>query len=207
VAARAGVSSVLISHLRECSWSRAIARGSVKQIPEPEHPDIGRGPRVGRIGIPGPAGTSRKTRRQSESARPDSLPALCAHSFEGFWECSCRICRAFQAAVAHHEQNVEIVLRGEQALPMSISARTMATAKRSLRLSSSAPPDLVRRHVAVLAFQRAGLGLGLALLRGERFRRSPSFTSPALGDEHVGGRNVAMNQVHGLALDVFALCA
>ena len=60
------------------------------------------------------------------------------------------------------------------------------------------------RHVAVLAFQRAGLGLGLALLRVSDSEVAQFYVT-ALGDEHVGGRNVAMNQVHRLALDVFGV--
>jgi len=37
------------------------------------------------------------------------------NSFEGFGNVLAVFVEAFQAAVAHHEQNVEIVLRGEQA--------------------------------------------------------------------------------------------
>jgi len=65
---------------------------------------------------------------------------------------------------------------------MSISARTMATAKRSLPTVQFRAPDLFGRHVAVLAFQRAGLGLGLALLRVSDSEVAQFYVT-ALGDE------------------------
>ena len=108
---------------------------------------------------------------------------------------------ALEAPVAHHEKHVEVVGRGEQPLAHQHLGQHDADREDVTTPVEIAARDLLGRHVAVLALERAGLGLGLALLRV----RNPEVAQlhvPAPGDEDVGRRDVAMDEVHGLALGV-----
>ena len=72
---------------------------------------------------------------------------------------------ALQPTVAHHEQNVEIVLRGKQTLAHEHLGQHDGHGEKVATTVQYRAGDLFRRHVAVLAFECSGLGLGFSLLR------------------------------------------
>jgi hypothetical protein len=103
---------------------------------------------------------------------------------------------AFEAPVAHHEQNVEVVGRAEQPLAHEHLGQHDADREDVAAAVEIAARDLLGRHVAILALERTGLGLGFALLR-VRDAEVAQLHVAAPGDEDVGGRDVAVDEVHG----------
>jgi hypothetical protein len=71
-----------------------------------------------------------------------------------------------EARIAHHEQHVEVVGRGEQAPPHQHLRQHDADGEQVGAPVDLSAHHLLGRHVAVLTLERAGLGLGLALRLG-----------------------------------------
>ena len=106
-----------------------------------------------------------------------------------------------EAPVAHHQQHVEIVGGGEQAPAHDHLGQHDADREQIAAAVEHAAHHLLGRHVAVLALERAGLGLRLALLRvGDAEVAQLDVAAP--GDEDVRRRDVAVDQAHGPALGV-----
>jgi hypothetical protein len=110
---------------------------------------------------------------------------------------------AGEAGVAHHQEHVELVGGGEQAAAGEQLGEHDADREQIRALIERVFDDLLGRHVAVLALERAGLGLVRALwIGGAGDAEIDELDVAARGQQHVGGRDVAVDDVDRLAVVV-----
>ena len=99
------------------------------------------------------------------------------------------------ARVAHHQQHVEIRRRRVEPPAHQHLGQHDADREQIAAPVEHAAGHLLGRHVAVLALERAGLGLRLALLR-VRDAEVAQLHVAALGNEDVRRRDVAVDDLH-----------
>ncbi len=140
--------------------------------------------------------------------RAGALPALVdgflqrlAHdALQAVLELAAVFVEARQLRVAHHQQHVELVRRREQTPAGEHLGEHDADRKQVAALIERQLDDLLGRHVAVLALERAGLALVRAIrIFGAGDAEIDELDVAAHAEQHVRRRDVAMHDAEGAA--------
>ncbi len=109
--------------------------------------------------------------------------------------------QTIEARIAHHEQDIEVVRRREQPARHDHLGEQDADREQIRARIDVAIGDLLGRHVAVLALERAGFGL-VAALGGARDAEVGELDVAAPRQQHVARRDIAVNDAELAAVHV-----